>query len=1036
MKLIETFVRQPVLAIVVSLAIVVTGLRAMTAMPIQQYPQTESAVVTVTTVLFGADPATVAGFITTPIEQAIAQVDGIDYMTSASTTGLSTITAYLRLNYDSRAALSDMNTRISSIVPLLPTGTLQPSIAVANSTTVDAMYIGFYSDILQPNQITDYLVRVVKPQIESISGIQKAEMLGSQNFSLRAWLDPTRLAALNLTATDITAALSRNNFIAGLGGTQGNMVQALLSANTGLHTLDEFRNLIIGQTGGAIIRLQDVADVSLGADNYESQVWFNGKRSVYLGIQLAPTANLLQVIKAVNAVIPGIKASLPRGLTTEVIYDASGFVNSSLFEVITALLEALAIVALVVFVFLGSPRSLIIPVIAIPISLIGTFAVMLAMGFTINLLTLLALVLAIGLVVDDVIIIVENVNRHLEEGKTPLDAAIIAARELGGPIVAMTLVLIAVYVPIGFQSGLTGALFTEFAFTLAGAVTLSGVVALTLSPMMCAHLLRPPGERQKSRLERMCDAFSRWFARREANYDARLDRSLNYRPVTYTFAAIVLGSIYFLYTSSTSELAPQEDQGLIITSSVAAPDATLIQRELYSQQLYDLVKDLPELDSMFQIDVPGTSVGGLVLKPWDERSRNATTLQTLVQQRVARIAGEQVVAFQPPTLPGASGLPVQLAITSTAGFDQLNTIAQAVLAEAQKSGLFAYVASDLKIDEPQYTLTIDRDKVALLGLTMSDVGTSLTWMLSGAFVNYFSLDGRSYKVIPQAGQKFRLNASQLLDYPIRTADGRSVPLSTIATITTQTVPESLNHFGQLNAATIQGVPVPGLALGDVLASLTKMAEENLPPGYQIAYGGSSRQYITESQGFLAIFAFALVIIYLALTAQFRSFRDPLIILISVPMSIAGALIFICLGLGGVSLNIYTEVGLVTLMGLISKHGILIVEFANGLRDTGLSKRDAIRRAAATRLRPIIMTTAAMVLGVVPLLLASGAGAASRFNMGIVIATGISIGTMFTLYVVPAVYLLISPDRRAAGHGGAVAPDITSQERSSPPPGVA
>ncbi len=1013
MNLIATFVRQPVLAIVVSLAIMVVGLRAMISMPIQQYPQTESAVVTVTTIYFGADAATVAGFITTPIEQAIAQVDGIDYMTSMSQSGMSTITANLRLNYDSRAALSDINTRVSSIINQLPTGTLQPSIAVANSTTVDAMYIGFYSDVLQPNQITDYLIRVAKPQIETIPGIQKAEMLGSQNFSLRAWLDPTKLAALNLTAADITAALSQNNFIAGLGGTQGNMVQALLSANTGLHSLDEFRNLVIRQTGGAIVRLQDVATVSLGADNYESQVWFNGKRSVYLGIQLAPSANLLQVIGAVKAVFPGIQAALPRGLTAEIIYDASGFVNSSLIEVVTALVEALVIVALVVFIFLGSPRSVAIPIIAIPICLIGTFAIMMALSFTVNLLTLLALVLAIGLVVDDVIIVVENVNRHLEEGLTPLDAAITATRELGGPIIAMTLVLIAVYVPIGFQSGLTGALFTEFAFTLAGAVTLSGVVALTLSPMMCAHLLRVTDPAKRGRMERIADAFSRWFDKRAARYERRLDHSLDYRPVTYTFALIILGSIYFLYSSSTSELAPQEDQGLVMTLTSAAPNATLTQRELYSRQLYKLVSDLPELDSMFQIDVPGTSVGGLVLKPWEDRSRNATALQTLVQQRVGGIAGAQVVAFQPPTLPGASGLPIQFAITTTASFDQLNTVSQAVLAEAQKSGLFAYVVSDLKIDQPQVTLDLDRDKVAMLGLSMSDIGTSLTWMLSGAYVNYFSMDGRSYKVIPQADQRFRLDASQLLDYTIRTADGRAVPLSTVATVSSQTVPESLNHFGQLNAATIQGVPVPGIAVGDILTSLNDIARRVLPPGYQVDYGGSSRQFVQESRGFATIFTFALIIIYLALTAQFRSFRDPLIILVSVPMSIAGALVFICLGLGGVSLNIYTEVGLVTLMGLISKHGILIVEFANGLRDQGLSKRDAVKQAAITRLRPIIMTTAAMVLGVVPLLLASGAGAASRFNMGVVIATGISIGTMFTLYVVPAVYMLISSE---TGHG--------------------
>jgi multidrug efflux pump len=574
----------------------------------------------------------------------------------------------------------------------------------------------------------------------------------------------------------------------------------------------------------------------------------------------------------------------------------------------------------------------------------------------------------------------------------------------------MTIVLIAVYIPIGFQSGLTGALFTEFAFTLAGAVTLSGIVALTLSPMMCSRLLRRRDPARVTRFERFADAFSRWFERRRVNYEKRLDRSLNYRPVTYTFVIIILCSIYFLFTGSTAELAPQEDQGLVMAIATGAPDATLTQRELYSQQLYQLVKGLPELQSLFQIDVPGTSVAGLVLKPWDQRKRNATQIQYAIQPTLNRIAGEQVVAFQPPTLPGASGLPVQFVIKTTSSFRDLNEVAQSILAAAQKTGLFVYLSSDLKIDQPQFTVTIDRDKVATLGMSMADVGTPLTWMLSGAYSNYFTLDGRSYTVIPQVAQDFRLNPDAILDYYIRAGNGTLIPLSTVATISAQTVPESLNHFGQLNAATLQGVPVPGVALGAALAALKRIADAQLPPGYHVDYGGSSRQFITQSNSIIGIFGFALIIIYLALTAQFESFRDPVIILVSVPMSIAGALLFIYLGIN-VSLNIYTEVGLVTLMGLISKHGILIVEFANTLQRQGLSKRDAVRQAAGIRLRPIVMTTAAMVLGVVPLLLASGAGAASRFNMGLVIATGISIGTLFTLFVVPAVYMLIAADHR-------------------------
>jgi multidrug efflux pump len=1006
MSFTELFIRRPVLAIVLSVAILVVGLRAALSLPIQQFPQTESAVISVTTVYYGADSSTVAGFVTTPLEEAIAQVQGIDYMTSSSVSGLSTITAYLQLNYDARTAASAVSTQIDKVINQLPSGALRPAISISNSTTVDALYIGFHSDLLKPNEITDYIVREVKPQLDSIPGIQTAELLGAKNFAMRAWLDPARMAALGVTASDVAAALQANNAISGVGSTRGQMVQVPLAAGTGLHSLDGFRNLVIRQSNGAIVRLGDVATVSLGADDYDQQVLFNGKPSVYIGIQLTPKANLLDVISKVKAAFPQIQQALPKGLSASIIYDASSFVRDSLIDVVSALLEALLIVAAVVFVFIGSPRAVLVPILAIPISLVGTFTILLAFHFSINLLTLLALVLAIGLVVDDVIIMVENVNRHLEEGRTPVEAAVIAARELAGPIVAMTLVLIAVYVPIGFQGGLTGALFTEFAFTLAGAVTLSGVVALTLSPMMCSRMLRLQPAGTESRVARI---FGNFFERLRQRYERRLDRSLNYRPVTYVFALIVLGSIYFLYTGAIKELAPQEDQGLVVTDSISAPTATLQQRTLYSQQLYKIAETFPELTQMFEIDVPGSSVGGLVLKPWSERSRSATEIQQLLQKEANGIAGARVVAFQPPSLPGATGLPVQFAITSTGSFDALNEAAQQILEKAEKSGLFAYVDSDLKIDLPQYTVNINRNKAALLGLTMTDIGNSLTWMLSGAYVNYFSLDGRAYKVIPQAAEVFRQNPKALLDYYIRTASGQSVPLSTIATITETTVPESLNHFAQRNAATIEGVPTPGVSLGAALDFL-RGAAKDLPPGYQIDYGGSSRQFVTESQSMVAIFGFALIVVFLALAAQFESFRDPFIILVSVPMSIAGALVFINIGLGGVSLNIYTEVGLVTLMGLISKHGILIVEFANTLRKRGMNRREAVVQAASIRLRPVLMTTAAMVLGVVPLLMASGAGAASRFNMGVVIATGLSIGTMFTLYVLPAVYMLIAePD---------------------------
>jgi multidrug efflux pump len=1020
MKFTDIFIRRPVLASVVSLLILVLGLRAYAVLPILQYPRTENAVVTVTTIYYGADPDVVAGFITTPLENAIAQANGIDYMTSTSQSGTSTITVYLRLNYDADKALTEINTKVNSVVNQLPPGTLQPTLTVKIGQIIDAMYIGFNSTTLAPNQITDYLVRVVQPKLQAVTGVQTAELLGQKVFALRAWLDPQKLAAYGLTAADVSAALTGNDYISGIGNTKGQMVQVNLTASTSLHSAEQFRDLVLRQSGGAVVRLKDVANVVLGAEDYESEVGFDGKRAVYIGIQVAPSANLLDVIAGVHKVFPEIQALLPHGLNGEIIYDSTEFVNSAISEVIRSLIEALLIVTAVVFLFLGSFRSSVIPVVAIPLSLIGTFVVLLALGYSINLLTLLALVLAIGLVVDDAIIVVENVNRHLEEGLRPLDAALIAARELGGPIIAMTVVLAAVYVPIGFQSGLTGALFAEFAFALVGAVTVSGVVALTLSPMLCSRLLKAPAHQGRGFEARLTALIDRSFARVRSGYERLLASSLDTLPVTLVFAAIVLGSIYFLWTSAKVELAPQEDQGVVITQSIAAPDATLQQRQLYSRQVYKIFASHPETEHVFQLDVPGQSIAGMVFKPWDQRAKSTNELQPVLQGELGKVAGERVAAFQPPALPGSIGLPVQFVLVTTDPFERLNTLAQQFMQQALASGMFIFLDCDLKIDNPQSDIVIDRDKTAQLGLRMSDVGGALAAALGGGYVNYFSISGRSYKVIPQVQQRYRLNAQQLLDYYIRTGDGSVVPLSTVASISTRTVPESLNHFQQLNSATIQGVEMPGVAQGDALAFLQGLAKRTLPQGYSVDYGGLSRQYIQETGGFGTTIGFAVIIIFLALAALFESFRDPVIILVSVPMSIAGALVFVALGFGGMSLNIYTDVGLVTLMGLISKHGILIVQFANQLQAGGRSKRAAIEQAAAIRLRPILMTTAAMVLGVVPLITASGAGAVSRFQMGVVIASGLSIGTLFTLFVVPAVYLLFAADhhRHAATGEGA------------------
>ncbi|BAF89284.1 putative multidrug resistance protein [Azorhizobium caulinodans ORS 571] len=1002
----DIFIRRPVLAIVVSLMILVLGLRAMSSMPILQYPRTQNAIVTVSTTYPGADPDVVAGFITTPLENAIAQANGIDYMTSTSTTGTSTITANLRLNYDTGKALTEINTKVNSVLNQLPTGTQQPVLTVKVGQTIDAMYIGFRSDAIAPNQVTDYLIRVVQPKLQAVEGVQTAELLGSKTFAMRAWLDPIRLAAYGVTASEVSTALTNNDYIASLGNTKGQMVQVNLTASTSLHNVDEFKNLIVKQANGAIVRLKDVANVTLGSDDYDSATMFNGNQSVYVGIQIAPSANLLDVIKGVRAALPEIERQLPSGLTMGVIYDSSDFVNSSIEEVIHTLVEALVIVTIVVFAFLGSWRSVLIPVIAIPLSLIGTFLMMLAFGFSINLLTLLALVLAIGLVVDDAIIVVESVNHHMEEGMTALQAAFASARQLANPIIAMTVVLVAVYVPIGFQGGLTGALFTEFAFTLVGAVTISAVVALTLTPMMSARMLKPVDHAGGDLESRMVLAVDRVMGAVTAAYSRSLTGALNYLPVIAVFAGLVLCSVYWLYSSAQSELAPEEDQGIILAQSISAPNATLQQKQLYNGQTFETFAKHPETETVFQVESPSTSIAGWVLKPWDQRKATTKTLQPMIQQELNQVAGQKIVAFQQSPLPGSNGLPMQIVIGTSDGFDKLNEVASKFLQDALNTGLFIFLNNDLKIDQPQASLVIDREKTSLLGLTMNGVGGALSSLLGGGYVNYFSLDGRSYKVIPQVKQEARLNTDQVLDYYIRTGDGTMVPLSTVARIETKTVPESLNHFQQVNAATIAGVVAPGVTTGDAITALQDLAKRTLPAGYTLDFGGASRQYVQESGGFVTTFAFALIVIFLALAALFNSFRDPVVILLSVPMSLAGALLFISVGIGGASINIYTQVGLTTLMGLISKHGILMLEVANELQLEGKSKRDAIIAAATLRLRPILMTTAAMVLGVVPLIFASGAGAASRYNLGLVIATGLAIGTLFTLYVVPAAYVLI------------------------------
>ena len=915
------------LAIVVSALILVLGLRALSDLQVRQYPRTENAVVTVTTTYYGADAQTIAGFITQPLEQAIAQAQGIDYLSSSSATGVSTITATLRLNYDATRALTEIQTQVTSVRNQLPPQAQQPVLTVAVGQTIDAMYMGFRSDVLPANSITDYLVRVVKPKLDSLPGVQTAEIIGGRQFALRAWLNPAQLAAHGVTAADVYQALSSNNYLAAVGTTKGQMVSVDLTAATDLHTVDEFRQLAIKQKDGAIVRLQDVATVVLGAEDYDSNVSFSGRLAVFIGIKVAPESNLLQVAQTVRAALPDIQSQLPNGLSGEIVYDSTGFVTASIHEVVKTLVEALLIVTGVIYLFLGSIRAVTIPVIAMPLSLIGTFFVMLALGYSMNLLTLLALVLAIGLVVDDAIIVVENVDRHMkEEGKSPLAASLQAARELGGPILAMTVVLVAVYVPIGFQKGLTGALFTEFAFTLAGAVTVSAVIALTLSPMMCSRFFS--SEQESGRFVQLID---RQFNRVRNGYQRLLRGLLSTWSVVVVMGVLLFGATILLGMTSQSELAPEEDQGFLFYQLKASPDATSQQMLGYSQQMFAIGKTLPEYAMLFQFTNPGSGLWRHAVQALERAHARRQAAATGAAAGVGTDRRRPDLRVRLPSLPGALGAPVQVVINTTEPFQNLNEVAQAVLQKARDSGKFWFIDTDLKIDKPQSTVVVDRDLVSTLGLTQQDVGSALGDALGGGYVNYFSIAGRSYKVIPQVLQADRLNPDQVLDYYVRAPDGAVIPASTLASLRSDVVPESISRFQQLNSATLSGAS--GMSQGEALKFLRDALAEVAPSGYQMDYSGQSRQFVQESGGFATTLLFAVIIVFLALAAQFNSLRDPVVILVSVPMALFGALIFVNLIS---SLNIFTQVGLVTLMGLVSKHGILIVQFANESQRAGMA----------------------------------------------------------------------------------------------------
>jgi multidrug efflux pump len=1002
MRFTDLFIKRPVLAVVVSLVILLAGLQSIRSLSVRQYPRSDIAVVLVSTTYVGANADLVRGFITTPLERVIASADGIDYMESSSAQGLSTITVHLKLNYDTNAALTQIQAKVAQVRNDLPPEAEAPVIDLQTADNQFAsMYIGFSSAELDQNQITDYLTRVVQPKLSAISGVQRADILGDRTFAMRIWLKPDKMAALGITPSAVHDALAKNNYLSAVGSTKGSMVSVNLVANTNLTTADEFRQLVVKQDNGVVVRLGEIADVVLGAQNYDSEVRFNGETATFMGIWVLPTANSLQVIKEVRNVIPGIQAQLPPGMKVGIPYDATAYIQDAINEVLRTLSETLLIVIFVIFLFLGSMRSVLIPVVAIPISLIGAVFLMLVFGFTINLLTLLAIVLSVGLVVDDAIVMVENVERHIHLGKSPYRAAIDAARELVGPIIAMTITLAAVYAPVGIQGGLTGALFREFAFTLAGAVIVSGVVALTLSPMMGSQLLRAGATER---------GFAGWINRRfdgiRRTYSGLLAGTLRYRPVVLTLWAIVAILIVPFYMFSQRELAPAEDQGVVFGVIQASANSTIDQTRLFTQEVYDVYHAFPESQSIFQITSPNGGFGGMVTKPWSERKKTAQQLLIESTGPLSKIAGVRVIPLTPPPLPGGGDFPVDFVIASAAEPQQVLGFANQLVKKAFESGLFIYADTDVKFDQPQTEVVFDRDKLRSQGVDLSQAGQDLSTLLGGNYVNRFSIQGRSYKVIPQVKRVDRLTADQLSQIYVTGSQNKLVPLSTFASLKTTTEPRELKKFQQLNAVRIQGVIPPNVPLDKALTMLEDEAKAILPQGFTVDYAGESRQLRVEGSKFLGTFLLSAILIYLVLAAQFESFRDPFIVLAgSVPLAISGALLFSFLGF--TTLNIYSQVGLITLVGLVSKNGILIVEFANHLQETGLSKLEAVIGAADTRLRPILMTTAATVIGHFPLVLAKGPGAGARNSIGVMLVSGMIIGTIFTLFVVPSIYMLVA-----------------------------
>jgi len=1004
----DLFIRHPVLAVVVNLAIVLVGWRALASLPVQQYPNVQSSSVVINTVYYGASAEAVRGFLTTPIERAVSAISGIDYLESTSRAGISTVTIHLKLNQNSTAALAEVTARLQQVRSELPAEAEPPQVEVQRADRPYAsFYLSFSSKQRDIPAITDWLSRTLQPQLATIAGVQRTDIVGGRAIAMRVWIDPDRLAAHNLSPGDVFAALRRNNYLAAVGQTKGNLVQVSLLANTDLRSTTEFENLIVTDRDGAVVRLSDVATVELGAEEPDMIAKFNGDEAVYVGVWPTIGSNEIEVSHRLHAEIARITPTLPPDIQLRVAYDGTVFMQDALKEITKTLMETILIVGIVVFLFLGSIRTALVPLVAMPVSLIGAGAVMLAFGFSLNLLTILAIVLSVGLVVDDAIVVVENVERHVHLGKTRLQAALVGARELVGPIIAMTITLAAVYAPIGFQGGLTGSLFLEFAITLAAAVVVSGIVAVTLSPVMSSKFVHPQGKEGK-----LTQLVNRGFGVVRNTYARLLDGALQMRPAIVAAAILVMLAAWPLYNYSKRELAPVEDQSHISLFMDVPPDATLAANNRATLDVVKAVTSFPEAKFMWSLTASWGAFGGMVAKDWKQRERSTAQIFPALYGAVSQIPGVRVFPRLDPPLPTPGSYDVELVLQSDEPPEQMLQRAGAVVGAGWQSGKFLYVDTDLKIDLPEARVVIDRDQVADLGLDLATVGRELGTALGGGYVNRFNYFDRSYKVIPQIGEDDRRTVGPLLDLKIKTPTGQLVPVSTFTRIEATTAPRTLTRFQQRNSVRVFGAVNAGVTKEEGLRVLETAATSLNAPGLTIDHAGESRQIRREGGALTVTLGFAVILIYLVLAAQFRSFRDPLIVLLgSVPLAISGALIFSFLNL--TTLNIYSQVGLITLVGLIAKNGILIVQFANTLQERGLAKMAALREATLTRLRPVLMTSAATVFGHFPLVLASGPGSAARNSIGMVLVTGMTLGTVFTLFIVPVFYSLIAAEHKPA-----------------------